>query len=311
MFDIRGILVSLGFFGVLYCLLSILVVCLWRCAYLFGRGSVRGHARLLFGLRILPLATSFVITVAFALPAFLLLESGVVDEDMGTLVFGICSLFLLAAGLFRVITAHTRTARVVADWMEGASILEAGTAIPTFQAKPGVPSLLLFGVRRPTVLVSETAVGLLSEDELRVSVQHEVAHIRSCDNLKKLMVHCCPFPGMGGLEKAWQEAAELAADDAAVSSRREAVDLAAALVKLSALAPVHPAPAFTTGLADVSMSVHLRVERLLAWNETQVDGVQSYGKYFLAMSLAAIWCAAANYSEALSLTHKLTEWFVH
>jgi hypothetical protein len=311
MFDLRGIMVSLGFFGVLYCLLSILVVGLWRCVYWLGRGSARAHARLLFGLRILPLVASFAITLAFALPAFLLLESGVVDEDLGTLVFGICSLFLLAAGLFRVITTHTRTARVVGEWMEGANILEAGASIPTFQAKPGVPSLLLFGVRRPRVLVSETAVALLSDDELRVAVRHEVAHIRSGDNFKKLVVHCCPFPGMGGLERAWQEAAELAADDAAVSSRREALDLAAALVKLSELAPVHPAPAFTTGLADVSMSVHLRVERLLVWNETENRRVRSHGWYVLPAILAVVWWAAANYGQALSFTHRLTEWFVH
>src|SRR5271154_4698653 len=107
MFDIRGILVSLGFFGVLYCLLSILVVCLWRCIRLIGRGSAQGYARFLFGLRMLPLVASLVITLGFALPAFLLLESGVVDEDLGTFVFGVCSLFLVAAGLFRVVTART------------------------------------------------------------------------------------------------------------------------------------------------------------------------------------------------------------
>jgi beta-lactamase regulating signal transducer with metallopeptidase domain len=270
----------------------------------------RDFARLLFGLRIFPVVVSALITLVFALPAFLLLESGVVDEDLGTLVFSVCSLLLLAAGLFRVVTAQARTARVVADWMEGASVLDAGAIAPTFQARPGIPLLLLFGVCRPKVLVSETTVALLSSDELRVSVRHEVEHMRARDNLKKLIVHCFPFPGMAGLESAWQEAAELAADDAAVSSRREAIDLAAALVKLSALAPVQGAPAFTTGLTDVSMSVQLRVERLLAWSENQIRGVRSRGWYLLPLILAAVSYAAANYGQALSLTHRLTEWFV-
>jgi BlaR1 peptidase M56 len=310
MFAIRAILVSLGFFGVLYCLLSVVIVCLWRCATLADWSSARGFARLLFGLRLFPLVMSLVVTLAFALPAFLRLESGVVDEDLGTLAFGLCTLFLIAAGLFRMATTRSTTARVVADWMEGASMLDAGSAVPTFQAKAGTPLLLLFGVRRPKVLVSETTVALLSDDELRVSVRHEVEHMRSRDNLKKVVVHCWSFPGMAGLERAWQEAAEFAADDRAISSRGEAIDLAAALVKVAGLAPVQAAPAFTTGLADVSMSVERRVERLLAWNEPENHGPWSNEWYFLPLILAAVWWAAANYGQALSLTHRLTEWFV-
>ena len=310
MFDIRGALTSLGFFGVLYCLLSMLVVCVWRCVYLLRGMSARSFAHFLFALRIFPLVGSALVTVAFAVPAFLLLESGVVDEDLGTLVFSLCTLFLVAAGVFRALTAQASTERVVADWMEGARVLDSGASVPTYQARPGTPSLLLFGVRRPKVLVSEAAVAVLSRNELRVSVRHELEHMRSRDNLKKLIIHCCPFPGMAGLERAWQEAAELAADDAAISTRREAVELASALVKLSELAPVQAAPAFTTGLADVSMSVRLRVERLLAWNESGVRDVRSYGWYGLALILAAVSFAVANYSAALTLTHQLTEWFV-
>jgi beta-lactamase regulating signal transducer with metallopeptidase domain len=239
------------------------------------------------------------------------LESGVVDEDLGTLVFGVCSVFLLAAGVLRMVTTQRGTARIVADWMEGASSLDVGATIPTFQAKRGVPLLLLFGVRRPKVLLSETTVAVLSADELRVSVRHEVSHMRSCDNLKKLVIHCCAFPGMRGLENAWQEAAELAADDAAISNRRDAIDLAEALLKLSELAPVQAAPAFTTGLADLSMSVHVRVERLLDWHEASSRGHRSYGWYLLPVILAAVSWSAANYGQALWLTHRLTEWFVH
>jgi hypothetical protein len=309
-FDLRGLLTSLGFFGVLYCLLSLLMVCVWRGANLLRGMSARSSASFLFGLRIFPLVASAVVTVAFAIPAFLLLESGVVDEDLGTLAFSVCTVFLLAAGLLRVVTARARTARVVEDWMEDSSILNADATVPMYQAKAGVPLLLLVGVRRSKVLISDTTVALLSSDELRVSVRHEVEHSRSRDNLRKLIVHCLPFPGMAGLERAWQEAAELAADDAAVSSRSEALDLAAALVKLSALAPVQAAPAFTTGLADASASVQLRVERLLDWNEGQIGGPRSYWWYFLPVIFATAACAVANYSQALSLTHRLTEWFV-
>ena len=55
---------------------------------------------------------------------------------------------------------------------------------------------------------------------------------------------------MAKLESAWSEAAELAADDAAVSNLNDAVDLAAALVKLSRLVPVEAAPDLHRGLRD-------------------------------------------------------------
>ena len=58
---------------------------------------------------------------------------------------------------------------------------------------------------------------------------------------------------------------QLAADDAAVRNRQEALDLAAALIKLSRAPRQSPEPALTSGLVCSSSSVRLRVERLLEW----------------------------------------------
>ena len=66
--------------------------------------------------------------------------------------------------------------------------------------------------------------------------------MRSWDNLKKVLISATPFPGMGSIESAWREAAELAADDAAVTNRQEALDLAAALIKLSRSSQQLPKP---------------------------------------------------------------------
>ena len=56
-----------------------------------------------------------------------------------------------------------------------------------------------------------------------------------------------------------------AADDAAVSNQSDALDLAAALVKLSRLVPVKAVPVCSMGF--VAGSVSQRVARLLAWDE--------------------------------------------
>src|SRR5882672_11362949 len=74
---------------------------------------------------------------------------------------------------------------------------------------------------------------MLSDREVRAAVSHEKAHSLSRDNLKKAILNSLRFPGMANLEEAWQESSELAADDGAVSSRDEALNLAAALIKLA------------------------------------------------------------------------------
>jgi Zn-dependent protease with chaperone function len=159
------------------------------------------------------------------------------------------------------------------------------------------------------VLVSESTVALLSHDELQIALKHELAHMQSRDNLKKLVFRFCPFPGMAKLESAWSQAAELAADDAAVSNLGDAVDLAAALVKLSRLVPVEAAPVCTVGF--VTGSISARVARLLAWDEadkTQQMRIRPW--YVIPPVLVALSCVFATYGPALALTHEVTEWLV-
>ena len=312
MFALRGIAVSLTFFVLLYGLLSALVAVAWRSLrWLHARE--KSLADLLFVLRILPVAASVVITFVFVVPSFQLLEPRSIDEGMGAmpLALGVCALLLIACGCYRVITAQAKTSRVVASWLEGARPLngDAAAETVTFRSRREAPPLTLVGVRKQRVLVSESTVALLSHDELHIALKHEFAHLQSRDNLKKLVFRFCPFPGMAKLENAWSEAAELAADDAAVTSLDDAVDLAAALVKLSRLVPVEPAPVCTVGF--VTGSISARVARLLAWDEAgkaQPTRVRPW--YVVPPVLAVLLCVLATYGPALALTHEVTEWLV-
>jgi Zn-dependent protease with chaperone function len=277
----------------------------------------RTIATLLFALRVLPLTASVIITFVLVVPSFQLLEPRSIDEGMGTmpLALGVCALLLLAAGCFRVITAQAKTSRVVARWLDGAHPLEpqagadAHLSAMTYCSGGAVPPLTLIGVRKPRVLVSESTVALLNHAELHIALRHELAHLQSRDNLKKLLFRFCPFPGMARLESAWSEAAELAADDAAVASLGDAIDLAAALVKLSRLVPVEAAPVCTVGF--VTGSIRARVARLLAWDgaaKTQPVRMRSW--YVIPPSLLALFLLLVSYGSALSWTHEVTEWLV-
>jgi Zn-dependent protease with chaperone function len=114
---------------------------------------------------------------------------------------------------------------------------------------------------------------------------------------------------MANLESAWSQAAELAADDAAVSNMDDAVNLASALVKLSRLVPVEAAPVSTAGF--VTGSISARVARLLAWKEaTKGQRIRVHPWYAIPPVLVALSCVCLTYGPALALTHEMTEWLV-
>jgi hypothetical protein len=298
-------MVSLAFFVIVYSFLSLLLVMAWRGLCLFAKPPVVS-ANFLFWLRLLPFALSTIVTLFLAFPSFLLMEAHALDEDFGTFVLFLCSLVVLGAGLFRVGTAEARTRRAVTAWLMGAGQVEAGEAASSDVALSDVVPILLVGIRRPRVLVSETARALLTEGELRVAVQHEMEHLRSRDNLKKAMLNFVLFPGMSRLHQGWQEAAEFDADLRAVTNRKEALDLASALVKLSRALPLGPAPVLATGLVDGTESIATRVERLLAWESGSHASLrQSY--VIVPLVFAAILGLAAHLGPALVVTHSLTE----
>jgi len=151
----------------------------------------------------------------------------------------------------------------------------------------------------------------LTERELRSALRHETIHVRRRDNLRKLFMRVAAFPGMAQLESAWREATEMAADDAAVSSAAEALDLAAAVIKLSRLAPFAPAAELTTALVhSPAESVNARVERLIGWTEARQGSASGYSWRYACAALAVVGTLAVTYTELLVRVHAATEWLV-
>ena len=307
-FAARGILVSLAFFTVVYSLVSALVVLTWVGVRRVCWKPSSSSANLLFGLRILPFAFSVAVTVFFTFPSFWLLERRSLDEDTGTFVLGLCSLLILGTGLFRMLWAQARTNRAVTRWQSSANSGDAGRIAPTTRASDGAPPLILVGIRRPKVMVSDIAVTVLSDDELEVAVRHELGHMRSWDNLKKVLISATPFPGMRSLDHAWRQAAELAADDSAVTNRREALALAAALIKLSRSSQRWAEPALATGLISGSTSIGVRLGRLIEWRVAGQRHLTS--PWIILVLFTMILGIVGNYGVALSISHRLTEFLV-
>jgi beta-lactamase regulating signal transducer with metallopeptidase domain len=308
-FGARGLLVSLAFFAAVYCPLSLLTLLAWWGAKRIRLATDANSANLVFGLRIFPFALSVVVTLFFTFPSFWLLEGASPDEDTATFILALCSLCILGAGLYRVLRVQARTIRTVQGWLSGATNIDNDASTPRLSASRGAPPLILVGIRRPRVMISDRTSTVLTDGELQVAVRHEIGHARSWDNLKKVLLSATPFPGMGGLERAWQEAAELTADDRAVTNRREALDLAAALIKLSRSFQPLPSPILAAELVSGSSSINLRVDRLLKWRTArQPSGPGWPWAFFVLLTLMV--GIASNYGAALVLTHRLTELLV-
>jgi len=317
MFAARGIAVCFSVFVMVYCVLSLAVGCTWRrvSSRLHSqRHPVRRIADFLFALRMFPLITAAVITAAFTVPSFLLLEPRAIDEPVGAipLALGLCGAVLGIFGLVNAAIAVRRASRAIATWTGGAQPVEANAPVPVLRISPTIPAMTAAGIVRPRVLLSGAAEFMLTAGELQTALNHEVAHVRRRDNLKKLLFRLVAFPGMRGLEAAWLEATEMAADDAAVSNAGEALDLAAALIKLSRLGPVEPPVDLTAALVQSPASVmNARVERLIAWSsERRVPPRRFSPLYGLGAALATVAVFAVTYSQLLVHVHTATEWLV-
>jgi Zn-dependent protease with chaperone function len=314
-FLLRCLGVSLAFFFLFYCAFSIAVARGWkfvaRAAHKF---PARRMADVLFLLRVLPLAASLLICATFVIPSFLLLEPRVSSETMGeiplALVVGCALLFV--AGAYNAWLAYVRTTRTVETWLEGATEMPALGPVRIFEILPEVPSLTLTGVCSPRVLVSGSAAAVLVPEELDAALKHEIAHVRRKDNLKKLLFRVCIFPGMSALESAWSGAEEMAADDEAVTSTSEALDLAAALIKLSRLAATQPNLALTTALVQGELaSVNARIERLVIWDPSRQRRSQSSVEWYVRSAfVGSLLAFLVTYGVVIREMHTLTELLV-
>jgi beta-lactamase regulating signal transducer with metallopeptidase domain len=310
--------------------LSATVCCVWRGIWSFAeRRPARRGADVLFALRVTPFVIASAVTLFFAVPSFLLLEPRSGNEPVGLVAWllGFGGVAVLAAGMGKAIASWARASRTIARWSREASAADSAAtdsfqidsspidsriSVSVLRASADAPPLTAAGILRPSVWLSGAAEFVLSEKELRTALRHEAVHVRRRDNLRKLFLRMLGFPAMAELEKVWGEASEMAADDAAVSSAAEALDLAAAVIKLSRLAPLQPPAELTTALVhSPAESVNARVERLIAWPERQNAASEKLSlTYALFASLVAAATLAVTYGELLVKVHVATEWLV-
>lgn len=315
MFLARGIFVSCSLAVIAYAMASVMVSAIWKPVWRQARRhSAKNCADLLFALRITPLLVSIGLTFAFTVPSFVLFEPRAAIEPIGLapVLLSLAALAGMLWGAWNAGSALLRASRAVVEWKSASSRISpraftSDRSVQVFRSSNVLAPLTVAGILKPTIWVSHKVEPLLTEGELQTALNHEVAHVRRNDNLRKLVIRLLAFPGMSGLENAWRAATEIAADDAAVTTASEALDLAGAMIKLSRFA-CPPAELTTALVHSPAEFIDARVKRLIAWPDTApATGAPRYA--FCAMAAFAL-VVAATYVHLLIFVHAATEFLV-
>lgn len=261
-------------------------------------------ARFVLALRFLPAAIAAVAVVAFCLPAYLLFEPPAGSEEIGfaCLSAAILGAWLAGGALYQALHALASSFR----FLRNCAGREASIDCQTVWILPGNGVLALAGILRPRLLISSQALEQLSSGELAVVLRHENAHLRSRDNLKRLLIRLAPpvFSRLRELEKAWAKYAEWAADDRAVDGDAvQSATLAAALVRVARLQSNVTVPPLMASLVEANEDLSARVDRLLC--AAPVAEARFRSAWLVAAGAAC--CAVAMNPASLREVHRLLE----
>jgi len=286
------LLVMLATFGLACSALAALT------ALAVGAGLGRGWRgpNALLALRLMPAAGALLLVFGVALPAFVMFEPQNEAETVGPVValLAAAGFSLLAGGLLRGLAAWRATRRLLRD----AGARRASQPVEILDGGP--PLVAAVGALKPRILASRSVLEACDAAEFREVIAHERAHVAARDNLKLLLLVCCPDPlawlALGGvLQARWRVAAEYSADErAAGRDPLRRVDLASALIKVARLSHASWPRARPLELSVAADDVEGRVRSLLA--PPPPPAHSRVGRTALAAALAVALAAIPLYA---------------
>lgn len=308
MYDLLGICVVLLAALIINASATVGVTLIWRVIKRPAQvWSAATRATLLFMLRGFPMMAALVGVLALVTPAYLVYEPSPTHETISIklLVLAFLSAAAITFALWRGFCAWRATRALVTNWLRDAEpVTLCGINIPAYTIRHPFPVIAVVGIIRPRLFVAAHVFDALDAEELAAAIRHEAGHLAARDNLKRWLLVVCrslmvSVPVGSSLERAWKEAAEIAADDfAARSSNFVALDLASALIKVARLIPANtgahtPLPAGAYLVEDETSGVAERVRRLTQMVDASGKG-ERHGKLRASAAAAASWsCACA------------------
>jgi Zn-dependent protease with chaperone function len=322
MYFLLGICLLLVLFLALNISASLAVAALWRVIRKFVQSRpAHKRARIIFALRIFPVAGALVFIFAFLLPSYFLFEPVASGETVGLKLIFVASLSAIGivAAFYRVFKTWLNTVRLIQDWDRHSQPVKVGNSkVPVYRIEHPFPVISLVGIFRPRIFISSQIFDLLSDQEMTAAMAHEYGHLKNHDNLKRWLLRVGQdlliFPIGKKLDRIWAETAETVADEyaAAVSGNKAALDLAAALIKIARIVPPGGSPAMPAGaflIEEHRVDITFRVRNLLQItdgnNKFKAQNL-NYILWFGALSMAILGLAI-NYNFLLSVHNILEE----
>jgi Zn-dependent protease with chaperone function len=329
MYELLGLCLVLATWLALNSVASLTASLLWRAlAPALHAWPATARARLLFTLRLLPAVVAAVAVCLVLLPAYIAHEPRHATEEVSfklAALAGLAAAGLLLAG-WRGLATWRATRRLEQDWLQSAEPLPPDTfALPAYRIRHSFPVLALVGTWRPRLFIAEKLLAELSPAELSAALAHEAGHLAARDNGKRAWLRACRdmltlVPCGRALDRAWDAAAEEAADEyAARNDQQAALNLAAALVKIARLVPMNQKPATPLSVSFIDAevgSLTRRVQRLVQMAETVNPRYERLTQSIAALQifvLGTVVCLAfliISQPALLSNAHQLLEVFV-
>lgn len=154
------------------------------------------------------------------------------------------------------------------------------------------PLAFTLGIRRPLIFISQGLYQLLSKRQLRIVVEHEVAHIRTRDVLKNTLfeillgIHIAP----GSLRSRWHFTSEIRADDYCVKKHFDSAEIAEVLIMLHRAGVNSPFPVSVAGGV-----LPQRIDRLLNQYDKQNSVKPAIWLFYLIIAAFPVALVASHH----------------
>jgi beta-lactamase regulating signal transducer with metallopeptidase domain len=233
--------------------------------------SVRGQERLCFAIPVTPHLLALLLTLTVVIPQYLRSEANLLPERVGIICFA--GALAVAIRYFYAVLRAFRLLRNKHDPKDAPVIMTAG--LPVHLTAETYPQLAVTGLFSPRVILSQHlfANPAFSPELLEIALAHEKAHIRHFDNLKHLMLLSLVLPeepAGGQWLRRWRHAAEIAADEDAVSGNSSrAIQLAETLLIAARTVSPRRAPELSLSLLRHEEDLDQRIHRLLGDNRPE------------------------------------------
>ncbi len=292
------------------------------------RASARTTANVLLAFRLFPFSLAVAVSAGLALPSFMEFEPPSTNEMVNWPLILLaalgCSVLALMAS--RAVRIWRTTTFMQRQWLKHSHpVSGVTTGVPLYQIDSRTSLLAVTGIFKPRVYVSRAVSDALTEEELSAALSHEIAHVRSCDNLKQVLMKIMAppewFRGLQSTGEAWTRASEVAADERALAQGASALELSSALIKVGrlsrarstgnnvsgSLAASHLVPCGCSS-ATLTRAAHLRD---LLEHGTVIPPVQDSGSRKVVTAVALIVAAYVGcLATLLPAVHEALEFLV-